>query len=292
MSKLLSFSILLAMSGFSLTACNKPADSKDTTQTSVSTTASSVPKVADTDSSKLPATAPTYKMAVEASGQPFTFKGEDGRLTGFDVDLIEAIGERQGFKVETIANPWDSIFNTLDDNSRDIVASGVAITPERQQKMNFSDAYMDSYMAVAFTNPTIKTYEDLQGKKVGVQKGTNYEEFARKNFPTTTTGYSTTFLAYQAMLKGEVDAVIDDVNMVNSQKLRLKADNVQLMRLPNQEADKFAYAIKKGRNDLTQQINEGLKKVKADGTYDKIYTKWFGSIPVVIGNTPASSTAQ
>lgn len=285
--KLNMFSLIIS-SAFFLVACDKANDavSQPTSASTAVSTETSPTKA------KIPATVPTYKMAVEASGQPFTFKDETGKLTGFDVDLIEAIGERQGFKIETLANPWDTIFTTLDDNSRDIVASGVAITPERQQKMNFSDAYMDSYMAVVFNNPNIKSYEDLQGKKIGAQKGTNYEEFARKNFPTTTTDYPTTFLAYQAMLKGEVDAVIDDVNMVNSQKLRLKADNVQLMRVPNQETDKFAYAIKKGRNDLTQQINEGLKKVKADGTYDKIYSKWFGSLPVVIGNTPASSTAH
>lgn len=281
----MKFKLIVALStAILLAGCEKTPEEP---QPQASTPAVTETQTATTKQSS-PATLATYKMAVEASGQPFTFKDESGKLTGFDVDLINAIGEKQGFKVETFAHNWDTIFETLNDDKSDIVASGVAISDERLQKMDFSEPYMDSYMAVAFISPDIKSYADLTHKKVGAQVGTNYGEFAKANFANAKE-FPTMFLAYKAMLKNEADAVIDDVNMINSQNVRSGFDNVKVMKVPNTENDHFAFAIKKGRSELVNQINEGLKQVKTDGTYDKIYAKWFGSTKNIIN---ASATSQ
>lgn len=288
MKKLLLSVALMVSLG--LVGCNKEPEKKPET----TTTESPAPTTANAPAtaSSLPATAPTYKVGVEGSGQPFTFKDETGKLTGFDVELLQAIGEKQGFKIETLADDWATVFKRLDDDSRDIIASGVTITPERQQSMDFSDSYMDSYTAFAFKDPTIKSYDDLKSKKIGVQKGSDYAEFFKKHVtnPDQVKEYPTTFLAYQAMTKGEVDAVADDVNMLNSQNVRLKAKDIQTLPVPNVKSDKFAFAIKKGRADLAQKVNAGLAQVKADGTYDKLYQKWFGVLPAVSPNTATATT--
>ena len=103
---------------------------------------------------------------------------------------------------------------------------------------------MDSYMAVAFISPDIKSYADLTHKKVGAQVSTNYSEFAKANFASAKE-FPTMFLAYKAMLKNETDAVIDDVNMINSQNVRSGFDNVKVMKVPNTENDHFCFCNQK-----------------------------------------------
>lgn len=278
-----------------LMGCNQtPKTSEDAKVTN----ASAATSASATSGSTLPADAQTYVMAVDGVSAPFAFKDEKGNLTGFDVELMRAIGEKQGFRVEVIAAPWSGIFNGLNENKQDIVGSAVTITPERQQQMDFSNSYLSSATIVATKDPAIQSFADLQGKKVGVQGGSYSEEVLKQaNFPAENiVTYKTDFLLYQAMVKGEVAAIVDDSNITKSLSNQLKGltdtSQVRILPLPGTSVESLGYAVKKGRNDLMDKINKGLEQVKGDGTYDKIYKKWFGDAPPAAASAPASATAS
>ena len=295
-TKFLTLSVLCA--GLFLTGCN---ESPKSTQSSNAASAASTTTAPANDTtqvkSTLPADAKTYTMAVDATYPPFAFEDDKGNIIGFDIDLIKAIGEQQGFRVQPLANAWDGIFTTLDNGTRDIVGSSVAITPERQQKMDFSTPYMESYFAIAYKDPTITSLDSLKTKKVGVQAGASYIPII-KSIVTSPDGvqeFKTTYLAYQALLTGKVDGVADDINILNyeTKQLATKTDTSQVktLEIPNTEKKIIAFAIKKGRTDLAQQLNSGLDKIKADGTYDKIYSKWFGKAPTATVTALASTAS-
>lgn len=292
---LLIASIMTA--GLALTGCDKPAES--TAKVASAPSSSSSSNTSSEYGRNLPADAPRYVMAVDSASAPFTFKDEKGNITGFDADLIRAIGEKQGFKVEIIASPWSGIFKGLDSAKHDIVGSAVTITPERQQQMDFSNVYLDTGTVVATKDPSIHSFTDLIGKKIGVQGGSFSEDSLKKtNFPAENiVSYKTDFLLYQGLVKGEVAGIVDDSNIIKSLSNQIKGltdtSQVKTFALPNTTTESLGFAVKKGRTDLTDKINKGLVQIKADGTYNKIYQKWFGTAaPQQTASAPVASVAK
>lgn len=291
---------LAMMSLLLLVACDKGAQNatdKPTQATTASATTSETTSGSEYGKN-LPAGVPDYKMAVDPSAAPFTLKDEKGTLVGFDIDLIKAIGEKQGFSVTPLASSWNEIFQTLNNNSRDIVGSGVGIIPERLNVMDFSAPYIKSGVSIAYKDPSITNLDSLKGKKIGVQVGASaIEELKKIGFnDENIVSFKTAYLAYQALITGKVDAIAEDESLLKYQKKNLSqlADTSTIKTLPlagGASAD-VGFAIKKGRTDLTQKINKGLEQIKADGTYDKIYKKWFGESANSASNTTTASTTK
>jgi ABC-type amino acid transport substrate-binding protein len=115
----------------------------------------------------------TYTVAMDMAYAPFEFIGDDGNPAGFDVDLIRAIAANMGFEVNLVNTAWDGIIPSLLAGSSDMIISAMTITEERSQSVQFSDPYFEASQFVAVKNDSpIKTLDDLQGKKVGVQNAT------------------------------------------------------------------------------------------------------------------------
>ncbi|WP_230657232.1 transporter substrate-binding domain-containing protein [Psychrobacter sp. I-STPA10] len=287
--KVLVISALLGLAG-----CNQspqptaPDSTADTT--AVNSTEITTPEEAAV--STLPADAPVYIVGTIASFPPFVLSDEYGKPKGFDIDIIRAIGEKEGFAVEVITSPWQGLLDMLNSHERDIIATGVVINPERQKKYDFSDPYLDTqWMGILREAPS-------EGKP----KYDNFATAVQHSTKFTTQAESAGVPALEALIKGRTDAEVIEVDsqfMELEQVIRGEADmaydisrvlqyysnqmgDYQLYGLinPDSEVEYFGYAVKKGRDDgLVQKINSGLKKIKADGTYDKIYTKWFGEAP-------------
>ncbi len=229
--------------------------------------------------SKLPANAKTYLVATEASYAPYEFRGEHGEVIGFDVDLLTAIGEKQGFKVQFLTRPWDGIFDTLNTGERDIVAASVRITDERKQTMDFSDPYYAGSLAFAVREDSgIKSIADLRGKKIAVLRGSAGIEDLPKSVSSGTTAVedATLYLAFKTMVAGKADAAYGDIGVLQYHMKGVPDQKLLIIKDPNAKLDAVGFVVKKGRKDLLNQINAGLKEVIADGTYDKIAAKWFG----------------
>lgn len=222
---------------------------------------------------------PTYLVAVEASYAPFAFRDEKGNVVGYDEDILQAIGKAEHFNIKVLHQSWDGIFDTLNDGSRDIVASGVQLTTERQEKYGVSHPIdISKDIALVKDDSTIYKPKDLTGKKVAIQGDTTLKDMLKDYPGIDFIEYPSSYLAYKAMLTGKADAVFDDGTVLkyyrkqSSQEHKLRI--IQFNDLPDSVG---VFCVKKGNDKLINLLNEGLEKIKENGEYEKIRQKWFGN---------------
>ncbi|WP_373233211.1 basic amino acid ABC transporter substrate-binding protein [Cohnella sp.] len=221
-----------------------------------------------------------YVVATDASYAPFESLTEKNEFVGFDIDIVKAIADKGGFKVRLVNTPWEGMFATLTNGDRDILISAITITEERSKEMDFSEPYFEAKQSIAAgkDSPVIK-FEDLKGKKVGVHTGTTGDivvtDLLGKDSKDVIR-FENTPLALKELENGGVEAVVADNGVVNNY-VNNNSDK-GLMTVEDESFDKEFYGlvVKKGNKELVDMINEGLKKIKADGTYDEIYKKHFG----------------
>jgi polar amino acid transport system substrate-binding protein len=220
----------------------------------------------------------TVTIGMNAEYPPFEYVNEDGVITGFDADLIDAIAEEAGFDYELVNTRWDGIFVALASGEFDAVISAATITEERAEKVNFSDPYFDAgqVIAVRADEEEIDGPDDLAGLRVGVQLGTTGDIWLTDETDAEVVRFDENTLAFQALANGDVDAAVADsttaIDIVNSNP------EMDLRVLSGVYTDEqYGIAVNKERDDLLEAINEGLAAVKASGEYDEIYDKYFGT---------------
>ena len=253
------------------------------TQESASTNSPTVQESKDEFVSKLPETAPILKVGTEANYAPYEFKDEYGNVTGFDIELMQYIGENQGFKIEVYNDPWEGLFDNLDNKSRDMVAAGLTYSSERASKYLVSDAYAPLPTSLVYLDDSlnIKSLNDLSGLKVGVLTNSEpYEYFAQGTYNLgSLEQYPTTFAAVEAMAQDKVDAVVDDSGVLRYTLNDLPSLQPRYFDYESISADgaRKVFLVNKSQPDLLKKVNTGLKGLKEDGTYAKLTTKWFGT---------------
>jgi His/Glu/Gln/Arg/opine family amino acid ABC transporter permease subunit len=146
--------------------------------------------------------------------KPFEFV-EDGEDKGFDIDLMRALGDRLGLRVEFVNNPFDSIFVQLAGGQFDAIISGITITDEREQSIDFTNPYFLAKQGLAVLGGSgIRGVGDLAGKRVAVQATTTGELYAQTNFASmgaTVASFPTSEAAFSALRANQVDAVFIDL---------------------------------------------------------------------------------
>ncbi|HEY9650588.1 MAG TPA: transporter substrate-binding domain-containing protein, partial [Coleofasciculaceae cyanobacterium] len=155
----------------------------------------------------IPAAQKTLKVATDPTFAPFEFQGPDGIIQGFDIDLINSIGQAAGFKVELQSMPFDGTIAALQASSVDAVISGMTITEERLKTLDFSKPYIRAGLAIAIqeTNKSITKFADLNNKKIAVQIGTTGANEAQKIPGAQISTFKTPSLALQELANGNVD---------------------------------------------------------------------------------------
>jgi polar amino acid transport system substrate-binding protein len=220
------------------------------------------------------------KIATDAAYPPFeSVDPATGEIVGFDIDLMKEIATAGGFEVEFVNTPWDGIFVGLDNDNYDAVISSVSITDERKQTYDFSDPYYTIYQALITRKADgekFKSLADLKGKKVGAQIGTTGAIFVGKDPNVKLVNYDDNGLAIEALLKGDVDAVVCDhpvafnYALVNpSYKDKLVVTNPRV----NDKPEPYGICIKKGNTKIVDLINKGLKGVTPEKIAE-LEAKW------------------
>lgn len=225
------------------------------------------------------------RVATDASYSPFEFRDTNGKIIGFDVDVIEAAAQSQGLKVEVASYAWDSIFDRLDNNTADLVIGTINKTPDREAKYELSEEYAQSPDAVMVeAGSPIQKIEDLKDKTVGYLAGSvDDKSITELNIPIVAKPIPTLFLAARNLSskrsEEHLDAVVGDELILRN--LVAKSDNPKAFRVMTieQQVGKspVVFAAKKGNSELIAKINKGIAEIKANGTYDQIYKKWFDS---------------
>ena len=213
---------------------------------------------------------------------PFEYQDDEGNMTGFDLDLMEAIGEDQGFDVEFQSMEFDALTGALTTGQIDAVAAGMSITPERLESVAFSDPYIDASLSIMVAaDSDIAGPDDLEGKVVGAQIGTTGadEVTALQDEGTIAEGkildnYNT---CLQELISGGCDAVIIDLP-VGEEYVDQRPDDVKLVGEPYQ-AVFYGIAVDPENTELLDKINAGLAAVIEDGTYDELCEKYELTVP-------------
>lgn len=201
-------------------------------------------------------------------------QGKPGSYTGFDVELMEAIAEKMGRTAEFQDTSFETIFRDVAQGKFDAVISAATITAEREKAVDFSNPYYLSEQAVLVKEGSgITGIEDLSGKTVGVQQGTTGQELAKeKAGASEVRPYPEGPDAVNALKAGTVEAVVIDAPV--AQNAVEKSGGVEIAEKVPTEED-YGIAVAQGNTELLEEINQGLKEVEEDGTYAKIYKKWF-----------------
>lgn len=257
---IVSFSILLAACG------------QESAPTTSQTNASSPAPQAATREGK------TYMVATENTTPPFITRNEQNQASGFEYDLLQAIAEKKGFNLTFIPKTWTEMFTSLENGEVDIITSNISITPERQQKYDFVTPHFESATYVLHKDDAkITNWKDLANKNVAVQVDTLQQDLAGK-YNVKYTAYETPWLAVKPVLSGEHDAFVGDKGVVLYFHNQYK-NYSKISILPDEDGtpDMIGMAVKKGDTELLNILNDGMKQIRADGTYDKIYTKWLGN---------------
>ncbi|GAA5335762.1 MULTISPECIES: ABC transporter substrate-binding protein [Thermus] len=216
------------------------------------------------------------RIGTEGAFPPFNYFDEKNQLTGFEVELGNAIAKKLGLKPVWITQAFDSLLIQLNQGRFDFVIASHGITEERAKAVDFTNPHYCTGGVIVSRKGGPKTAKDLQGKVVGVQIGTTYMEAAQK-IPGVkqVRTYQKDPDALQDLLAGRLDAWITDRFVAKEAIKERKLENtLQLGELVFQE--RVAMAVAKGNKSLLNALNNALSELMKDGTYAQISKKWFG----------------
>jgi polar amino acid transport system substrate-binding protein len=211
-------------------------------------------------------------VATEGAYPPFNYF-QGSKLTGFEVELAEAIVKKMGLAIEWKSLSFDALLAGLRQDRWDMVMASFGVTEERSKAVTFTNPYYCSGGVIVSKDPAIRTADSLKGKTVAVQTGSTYMENVKKlqgvkevkNFPQDTDARS-------ALLNGRVDAWVSDRFVVKTALATSPAAGLKMGDYLFVE--KIATAIKKGNSTLAAALDKALAEVIADGTYKTISEKY------------------
>ncbi|HQD72966.1 MAG TPA: basic amino acid ABC transporter substrate-binding protein [Clostridiales bacterium] len=267
MRKVLAVLMILTLLVTVFAGCKKQDDNGKETGTTESTAAETSP-ILQKD---------VIVVGTNAEFPPFEYLLDDGVTPdGFDMALIKAIGEKMGKEVKIENMDFDAILAAI-GNKVDIAIAGLTVDEERLLQVDFSDTYFTAVQSIIVkeNDDTIKSAEDLKGKKIGVQLGTTGDIIATDDIEgATVERYKKAITAVLDLLNGRIDAVLIDSATAKA----LSAANKGTKVIEGDfEPEHYAIALPKGDTALKNSINKALKEVKEDGTFDELLEKYIES---------------
>nr|WP_110971662.1 MULTISPECIES: cystine ABC transporter substrate-binding protein [Pseudomonas] len=219
-------------------------------------------------------------IGLEGTYPPFSFVDADGKLTGFEVELSEALAKQLGVKAKVQPTKWDGILAALESKRLDVVVNQVTISEERKKKYDFSKPYTVSGIQALILKKkaaelNINAAADLAGKKVGVGLGTNYEQWVKQDVPKADVRtYEDDPSKFADLRNGRIDAIL--IDRLAALEYAQKAKDTELAGAAFSRLES-GVALRKGEPELLDAINKALDTLRADGTLTKLSEKYFGA---------------
>lgn len=226
-------------------------------------------------------TTKVLKVGTDAGFAPFEFQDENSKeYVGFDVDLIKAMGKQAGYEVQVQNINFDGLIPALESSNIDVAIAGMTITEARSQKVNFTKPYYKSGLTIVVKNDnnTIKSFKDLEGKKIAVQIGTTGATEAKKIKDATIREFNIAPEAFMELRAGGVEAVVNDKPVNEYFIAKSGSKDAKTVGEPL-AAEEYGIATAKKNTELAGKLDKALDELKKNGEYDKIYVKWFGKKP-------------
>lgn len=217
------------------------------------------------------------RVGSETTFPPFEFT-QDDKYVGFDLDLADAVIKQMGSQMEFKSMGFDALIPAVQSGQIDLIAAGLDATPEREKQVAFSDPYFTQngyIIIVRKDNDAIKDWADLEGKNVGAQVGTQQVKLAQEAKAAQVKQLDSNSQAFMELQAKTLDAVVID-QPVGMYYLKQGGDKDLKIVGTSKGANGMVFAVKKENKELQAAVNKALKDIKANGTYDKIFEKWFG----------------
>ncbi len=217
------------------------------------------------------------KVGTEGTYAPFSYQGSDGKLTGYDIEVAQAVAGKLGKKVEFTQTPWDSIFAGLASKRFDLVANQVTVNPERQQKYALSQPYTTSegVIVTRADDHSVLAPADLRGKTCAQSSTSNWSQVAAAA-GCKVEAVEGFVQAIQLLKQGRVDATINDTLAVGEYSKKT-GDTAVRIAVHTGDTSKQAFAARKDSGALIGRIDNALNTLRADGTLARISAKYFGA---------------
>ena len=215
-------------------------------------------------------------IATSPDFPPFESLGEDGAVSGIEIDILNLVCEKLGVSLEINQMDFDSVLPGVQAGKFDVGVSGISITEKRQKNVLFTDPYCLAAQAIVVTEGSeITGKADLEGKKISVQTGTTAESFCMEN-GYEVSSFAANSDAQAALTSGKVDAwVIDDLTAADMVKVYNAEGGDQLVILDEaMTTEPYAFAFAFGSEDLVAEVNTILNELVADGTIANIFAKY------------------
>jgi polar amino acid transport system substrate-binding protein len=208
---------------------------------------------------------------------PFEYVDGSGTYKGFNIDIMHAIAIEMGLDIEIKPMTWKNAAESLQRGNIDVI-QGIKYSKNREEIYAFSEPYIESSLAIfiAVDNTYIKSLEDLTGHVVSVQEYDVAYDAIKSSKDITIVAEPSQLEALRSLVKGEVTAFVGNrqTGLYSLQKYHY-SDAVKVIGDPI-NPQPYGLAVQKGNEDLLNVLNEGLRIIKRNGTYDKIHDKWFG----------------
>jgi polar amino acid transport system substrate-binding protein len=224
------------------------------------------------------------KIGTEGAYPPFNNLTPDGKLEGFDIDIANALCAEMKVTCEFVTQDWDGIIPALQAGKFDAIIASMSITPERAEKVDFTNKYYNTPSALAGPKDsavTALTKDGLAGKTVGVATSTTHFNYASQTYTDSTIkGYPSSQEFLLDLANGRVDAVQDDISVLEEWLKTPDGACCKLLGQPSpQPVEIFGpgagIAVRKGETDLVNKFNEAIKAIRANGKYKEINDKYF-----------------
>ena len=215
----------------------------------------------------------TLTMGTNAAFPPYEFTDDAGNVIGIDAEIAQAVADKLGKKLVIKDMDFDSLLTAVQGGSCDIVFAGMTVTDERKQAVNFTQTYATGVQVIIVKDGSaIKTADDLEGKMIGVQKGTTGDIYCTDDYgQENVKQFDNGALAIEALKNGQVDCVVID----NEPAKNFVKANAGLSILDTEYVkEDYAAAIAKDNTELLNAVNKAMDELKADGTIDKIIKKY------------------
>ncbi|MFJ4221182.1 ABC transporter substrate-binding protein [Curtobacterium luteum] len=225
-------------------------------------------------------TAGTLKIGTLSDAKPYAYT-ENGKLTGFEVDMATAIAKHMDLKPVFVQQEFSTLLPAVAAGSLDVAAASTSVTAERKKSVDFSDTYFIGYISIITPSGSsiTKKASSLKGKRLGLMQGTLEDQYAQDHFPgVQIVRYPDNNAAKAAMQAGSIDAVFLDYpiaqDFVDQDSSIQMPINIELPEYP------VAMSMHKDKPKLKQGINKAIKEIISSGEWLEIEKKYYPDAPV------------
>ncbi|MDD1476993.1 ABC transporter substrate-binding protein [Arthrobacter sp. H16F315] len=228
----------------------------------------------------------TLRVGTLSDAPPNIFIDPSGKFTGYDNELMRAIGDKLGLKVEFASTDFSALLSQVNNKQFDAGSSSISTTDKRRETVGFTNGYDFGYMAVVTKdNAQIKSFDDLKaGVRVGVVQGTVQDDYVTNTLKLEPVRFPDYNTVYASVKNGQVDAWVAPSQQATGQVK--EGDKTKIAEKVVNTQNFTAYAVNKDNKALIEALNAGLDAVIADGTWTKLTSEWYTDRPTVAEQTP------